>query len=1650
MQEQKEVQERFVVFISKIVKGSNYNIIGNVLDLFMSLYNKENMPLLELFNSYLLVKILDSVNYVSLEVFHSVIDFLNSNIKNSIIESLKTKYNEISFTNNIISWINTFLANISRETTLEIPYKEEIYNLLISFFCSFTLHDFKSDYFLVLQNLQNIEVQIHICEILISRSNLYEFRSDIDILINHKIKEINDISEIDLYSSPFILLLVNRTSNFNRLSFYLDFIVENIKMNNKIKEYIEILYNTLNNISNKHSIVQFFPYILRAAYLKPTKYLSTETFSIIKTIKTDKFNKILILFILKYPELQDSVIQMLLFKNNSTITQLNSFSIKLMQEIVENNRDIKEYQNIVNFIIYEIMSVDLCNYLLKHIIRNRENGHHSYILNKFILLFNRPIKHPYMKLNRKAKIEYSFSVNSFTVSLWISNIPSRKTKLMRINDLDVYINSSVIKIFKNGKRTSVIIYEDRNDWLLFTVSNNKKIVKIFINDSINISLNEEFENSTGTVKFTFYSKLHYNSIHLYSRPFINNLLYTYGPHFSKRKLNLSLYPDLLYIIPNLYKISNIIEEENEIALEHIKSQIPPNIIDILELLGGFKILIPFLVNINSKEEFKLAYGLMLSFLNCTVTNTNKTNLFKELSLCFSIIKIHSKKEWFSEEIMDYLIDLFKLETRSKYERKHIILIDYFIVFLFNINFYQYLSNTSKKRCFELILSNCSNIRFYSFYNDYLTKIKHTKNDLLFLILYSGDTELFILYCNFFDFTLSRNQNSKLSKEFFQLFTYCINTEEEDFYGYRTEIIAMLFFDFILKIFINNREIFTKNIIQYISFDVIISSFKCNCNVKKKLELFKMFIYLFKSIPKLHDDFDDVFRKDLLIFSMTPLFKEEEFLQFFSIVFFIDDLNCDSVDLKDSKESLYFWKSEVFFTIFIQIMNTQLTESDEKSNLFIEFLGRLTIYIENIEYLLLFSKQSYLDPILELYSHINQIIMQNHCSKQQVLSEISKYFSKVFENLVKNKIDPIIISEYMEYTLTNRFFSTYKSFSHLVIESYGEVFEYVHITLNEDLFFSLFSLFIYINIEMNSKNLIYLKYIDQYISSKGKLRQQYLLLYHEIILSDLRISLNSNEYSSFLMILNEISNNLLKYHFYDSKEYKCKYFQILYKWLLIASKEVKNGIYIFFDSINTFTEVPPDYMQALIDYITDSNENNTTRIESIINCLNSEYPIEINSLYQSPIRRTVDPETDNLYNEIVSNYKRLNKRKMKTIKCVEDSFIFKTFNYCNKILKKVLNDKSIWKLFGDGYSRDSKEPIVHYKLSSILRSDNYIPYRMVVNYNSMFKNKNEEYRNTYFINVLRDSRCFETNLTIKDIILLFINHKDLPLIKTNNIRFIFNIHKVYKFKAVKSTLIITEGSIYIITKSTYKQRQFNFIKKITDTKCHRIKFNSLKMVIPSRYHLSLSSLSLFTSKSKNYCIVFDDSENYELFVSYLFTSKNVGNLLPFPPIHLNYEYNNQVAMFYQQKWLKGEITNFDYLLFLNMWSGRSFEDLGHYPVVPWVINFNIIEDLSLSNLNNFRNLSKPVGALNGERLEEFKRKFESIKLLNDETNIPYFYGTFYSNSGYIIHYLTRLYPFSKYHLKFQDGSFDAADRLFFSIKDTWELSSQLCSQVFTNF
>lgn len=142
---------------------------------------------------------------------------------------------------------------------------------------------------------------------------------------------------------------------------------------------------------------------------------------------------------------------------------------------------------------------------------------------------------------------------------------------------------------------------------------------------------------------------------------------------------------------------------------------------------------------------------------------------------------------------------------------------------------------------------------------------------------------------------------------------------------------------------------------------------------------------------------------------------------------------------------------------------------------------------------------------------------------------------------------------------------------------------------------------------------------------------------------------------------------------------------------------------------------------------------------------------------------------------------------------------------------------------------------------------------------------------------------------------------------------------------------------------------------------------------------------------------------------------------------------EMAETYRESWKRRDITNFEYLMHLNTLAGRSYNDLTQYPVFPWILVDYSSDKLDLNNPSTFRDLSKPVGALDSKRFEVFEDRYHNFC----DPDIPsFYYGSHYSSMGIVLFYLLRLEPFTALHRNLQGGKFDHADRLFQSIEGTY--------------
>jgi Beige/BEACH domain/WD domain, G-beta repeat len=136
------------------------------------------------------------------------------------------------------------------------------------------------------------------------------------------------------------------------------------------------------------------------------------------------------------------------------------------------------------------------------------------------------------------------------------------------------------------------------------------------------------------------------------------------------------------------------------------------------------------------------------------------------------------------------------------------------------------------------------------------------------------------------------------------------------------------------------------------------------------------------------------------------------------------------------------------------------------------------------------------------------------------------------------------------------------------------------------------------------------------------------------------------------------------------------------------------------------------------------------------------------------------------------------------------------------------------------------------------------------------------------------------------------------------------------------------------------------------------------------------------------------------------------------------------------WRRRKISNFQYLMALNRMAGRSFNDLTQYPVFPWVLADYTSETIDLNDSRVYRDLAKPIGALNPSRLAQLIERYKDLELFGFPEAERFLYGSHYSSPGIVLHYLIRQEPFTTMAIELQSGRFDCPDRLFFDLASSW--------------
>ena len=289
----------------------------------------------------------------------------------------------------------------------------------------------------------------------------------------------------------------------------------------------------------------------------------------------------------------------------------------------------------------------------------------------------------------------------------------------------------------------------------------------------------------------------------------------------------------------------------------------------------------------------------------------------------------------------------------------------------------------------------------------------------------------------------------------------------------------------------------------------------------------------------------------------------------------------------------------------------------------------------------------------------------------------------------------------------------------------------------------------------------------------------------------------------------------------------------------------------------------------------------------------------------------------------------------------------------------------------------------------------------------------------------------------------------------------------------------------------------------------IKYTNIKHMFLRYYFYIQSGIEIYTNKNKVYFFNFKTNKDLLSFTNDVIMHSNEkfafreikaedykGKKLLGYELYKTNNKNKEVVKEYfisskMLDWQSRNISTLEYLMWLNIYAGRSFNDLTQYPVFPWLLtNY---EKNEIDPKKDFRDLGLTMGMLaisskGQSRVETFCDTYEMVKndlkemfpdfnysdFLKkqdeyyesyrnkkskkidkdneaeenklDVNHLPYFYGSHYSNPTYISHYLSRSFPSAFVAIEIQGEKFDDPDRLFFSMNKTFISASSLKDDV----
>lgn len=222
---------------------------------------------------------------------------------------------------------------------------------------------------------------------------------------------------------------------------------------------------------------------------------------------------------------------------------------------------------------------------------------------------------------------------------------------------------------------------------------------------------------------------------------------------------------------------------------------------------------------------------------------------------------------------------------------------------------------------------------------------------------------------------------------------------------------------------------------------------------------------------------------------------------------------------------------------------------------------------------------------------------------------------------------------------------------------------------------------------------------------------------------------------------------------------------------------------------------------------------------------------------------------------------------------------------------------------------------------------------------------------------------------------------------------------------------------------------------------KIFFKDISEILIRRFLYMWQGVEIFLKNGKSYLFNLFKTRKAEQFFKVILGNSDLINrqILNLNKILNGINVVNNCKKYFKdkeftKKWLNNELTNFEYILLLNKYSGRSYQDVNQYPVFPWIIKNYLDPKFNINDKNILRCFNYPVSIQNEEK------RLLALKKFDDETldNFKVHFRCHYSTSAFNSFYLMRINPFTNNMLKLQSDKFENPNRMFNSFRETWDI------------